>query len=211
MHEYISLLRGINVGGKTLKMANLVDIYESLDLRDVRTYIQSGNVLFNTTAMERNKIKGELELQIRDRFGLSVTAFIFRRNEFQEIIERNPLAGTGGRELGRLHVTFLEKKPEEELVERLPPDKNTADEYRVIGTEVYLYCPGGYGKTPLSNSFFEKNLAVRATTRNWRTVNRLYQISIGKEVGKKRRSNLKGFPPERGSGGEFPPLISSGA
>lgn len=179
MHEYISLLRGINVGGKTLKMDRLASLYESLGLRDVTTYIQSGNVLFNTAHADMGGLKATIENQIRDQFGLSVTVIIKDRRELAEIIERNPFVQMGRAEVDKMHVTFLEGKPEEAWLERLPLDAGMGDEFRVIGTEVYLLCPGGYGRTVLSNSFFEKNLQVRATTRNWRTVNKLYQIATG--------------------------------
>jgi uncharacterized protein (DUF1697 family) len=97
--------------------------------------------------------------------------------ELGRIIADNPLLNTGSREVERLHVTFLEDQPKGDQ----PPasTKRTSDEFRVVGKEVYLYCPGGYGKTVYSNSYFEKHLGVRATTWNWRTVEKLYEITGG--------------------------------
>jgi uncharacterized protein (DUF1697 family) len=177
MHEYVSLLRGINVGGKTLKMDNLLSVYENLGLLDARSYIQSGNVLFNTTSTDTRNIKEELQNRIRSLFGLEVTIIIRQRRELERIIERNPFIGSGGREPNRMHVTFLEEGAKVKLPESLRSDMNTNDEFRVTGTEIYLYCPGGYGKTVFSNSFFEKKLGVRATTRNWKTVTELHRIA----------------------------------
>jgi uncharacterized protein (DUF1697 family) len=177
MREYISLLRGINVGGKTLKMDGLMEVYESLGLRDVRSYIQSGNVLFNTQNDDAGSVKKALQNRIRSRFGLEVTVVMRNRRELQSIIERNPFIGSGGREINRMHVTFLEESGKRQLPESLRSDMDTNDEFRMIGTEIYLYCPGGYGITVFSNSFFEKMLGVRATTRSWNTATELWRIA----------------------------------
>jgi uncharacterized protein (DUF1697 family) len=177
MHEYVSLLRGINVGGKTLKMNDLLSVYETLGLLDVKSYIQSGNVLFNAKDTGTRGIKEELQNRIRSRFGLEVTIMLRSRRELGKIIERNPFVESGGREPNRMHVTFLEATAKAKLPESLRSDMNTDDEFRLAGAEIYLYCPGGYGKTVFSNSFFEKKLGVRATTRNWKTVTELHRIA----------------------------------
>lgn len=177
MRDYISLLRGINVGGKTLKMDGLLKVYESLGLRDVKSYIQSGNVLFNAKDDDAESVKEELQKRIRSRFGLEVTVIIRNRRELQSIFERNPFIGSGGGKLDRMYVTFMEESPEREPPRDLRSDADTNDDFRIVGTEIYLYCPGGYGKTVFSNSFFEKKLGVRATTRNWKTVTELKRIA----------------------------------
>jgi uncharacterized protein (DUF1697 family) len=175
MLEYVSLLRGINVGGKTLKMDGLLKIYESMGLRDVKSYIQSGNVLFNTADTDTRSVREALQTRIRSRFGLEVTVIIRTRREVHNIIERNPFVDSGDRETTRMHVTFLEESAKAPLPES--PPAGTNDEFRLSGTEIYMYCPGGYGKTPFSNSYFEKKLGVRATTRNWKTVTELHRIA----------------------------------
>jgi uncharacterized protein (DUF1697 family) len=177
MREYVSLLRGINVGGKTLRMDGLLKVYESLGLRDVKSYIQSGNVLFNEKNVDVESVKEELQNRIRSRFGLDVTVIIRKRGELQGIIERNPFIASGGGEPKRMYVTFMEESPKGEPPQSLRSDTNAKDDFRMIGTEIYLYCPGGYGKTVFSNSFFEKKLGVRATTRNWNTVTELDRIA----------------------------------
>jgi uncharacterized protein (DUF1697 family) len=177
MREYISLLRGINVGGKTLKMDGLLKVYEGLGMRDVKSYIQSGNVLFNAQNDEAESVKEELQTRILSRFGLEVTVIVRNRRELRRIIERNPFIGSGGGELDRMYVTFMEVSPKGEPPHDLPSGADTKDDFRMIGTEIYLYCPGGYGKTIFSNSFFEKKLGVRATTRNWKTVTELNRIA----------------------------------
>jgi uncharacterized protein (DUF1697 family) len=177
VREYVSLLRGINVGGKTLKMDGLLKVYESLGLRDVKSYIQSGNVLFNAKDDDAGNVKEELQNRIRSRSGLEVTVIMRNRREIRRIIERNPFIGSGGGKLDRMYVTFLDEDPKGGLPHDLRPVADTNDDFRVIGTEIYLYCPGGYGKTVFSNSYFEKKLGVRATTRNWKTVTELNRIA----------------------------------
>jgi uncharacterized protein (DUF1697 family) len=176
MPEYVVLLRGINVGGKSLKMGPLVELFEAMNLREVRTYIQSGNVLFSATAKDAGNIKERLQARIAEQFGLEVTVILRTREELRKVIENNPLLEAGSREVERMHVTFLEEEPNSKPPADLPGAQGTMDEFSIAGKEVYLYCPGGYGKTVYSNSYFEKSLGVKATTRNWRTVNKLFEM-----------------------------------
>ncbi len=178
MLEYISLIRGINVGGKSLKMELLRSIYESLKLEDVKTYIQSGNVLFNSNTKNIEKIKNEIVKSIEKQSGLSVSVIIRKNKEIKNIIENNPFIKSGNNETERMYVTFLESVPDKNKMKGLIPSKKTKDEFKIIGKEIYLYCPEGYGKTVLSNDFFEKKLKLKATSRNWRTLNKLYEMSI---------------------------------
>jgi len=177
MTVYVALLRGVNVGGKTLEMRELAKLFESEGLREVRTYIQSGNVIFAAPQKDIRNLKARLQGRIAERFGLEVTVILRTREELRQIIENNTLLSSGSREVERLHVTFLEDRPKNGQ----PPisSKKTNDEFRLADKEVYLYCPNGYGKTVYSNSYFEKHLGVRATTRNWRTVEKLYEITGG--------------------------------
>ena len=190
MTVYVALLRGVNVGGKTLEMRELVKLFESEGLREVRTYIQSGNVIFATPEKDVRNLKARLQKRIAERFGLDVSIILRTREELRQIIENNPLLSSGSREIERLHVTFLEERQGGQ-----PPlsPKSGRDEFRLAGKEVYLYCPDGYGKTVYSNSYFEKHLGVRATTRNWRTVEKLYEITGGGQgVAAPRRQSRPG-------------------
>jgi uncharacterized protein (DUF1697 family) len=175
MKSFISLLRGINVSGHNMiKMAELKTLYESIGLTDVSTYIQSGNVVFRSEQNDPSVLGALIERAIQKRFGSSVTVIIRRPAELAKIIKTNPFLGLNKVDEARLYVTFLQTKPTATLVEALGPvAAKTPDEYRIIANEVYLHCPNGYGKTVLSNTFFEKHLNLKATTRNWNTVNRL--------------------------------------
>jgi uncharacterized protein (DUF1697 family) len=177
MYEYISFLRGINVGGKVLKMDRVVELYLSVGLADVRSYIQSGNVLFNTSKWRLKGLERELQHQIEYRLSFDVSVIIRSRQQLKSIIRNNPFSNRSDFETRSSYVTFLSGRIREDSLRNVGTEKITIDEYRLAETEVYLFCPGGYGKTIYSNNFFEKNLGTRATTRNWNTITKLLEIS----------------------------------
>jgi uncharacterized protein (DUF1697 family) len=172
MHAYISLLRGVNVGGTSLSMKSLVELYDSMGLKDAQSYIQSGNVLFNASEKDVSRISFGIEAEIARRFKMHVKVIIRTQHELKKVLASNPFA-----EWQKTYVTFLAVKPAPELIASLTSSKTTTDEFRVLGREIYLYCPGGYGKTVWSNAFFEKKLHLNATTRNWKTLTALYEVS----------------------------------
>ena len=172
------MLRGINVSGhKVIKMDELKKLYESFGFFAVKTYIQSGNVIFATQTNNQEEIGSKIKSEIEKKFGFIVPVIIRTKNEIQNVLTENPFINMGISELDKMHVTFLENKPKTEFIEKLPVNMNTTDQFKLIGREIYLFCPEGYGKTLLNNNFFEKHLKVSATTRNWKTVNKLYEIS----------------------------------
>ena len=106
------------------------------------------------------------------------------KNSFQQIIDSNPFLYQRNENPEKLHVTFLSDTPSESALSNLPVPADPkgsgagkADEFMVYDKEIYLFCPNGYGRTKISNSFFERKLSVSATTRNWKTVNALYGIA----------------------------------
>jgi len=173
----ISMLRGINVSGqKTIRMPELKALVESLGFTQVTTYLQSGNVVFDCANGEVSTIAGSLEKAIERHFGFTVSVLMRDRDDFRRIIEGNPFLTGRNEDPERLHVTFLSALPSAVAVKDLETSIDTTDEYFLSGKEIYLFCPNGYGRTKLSNTFFEKKLKVAATTRNWKTVNALYAM-----------------------------------
>ncbi len=181
MTSFISLLRGINVSGHNMiKMAELKKLYESLGFRNVTTYIQSGNVIFQSGKDDSGSVEAAIERAIERKFGFPVTVIARKPAELAGIIKANPFSGSDKIDETRLYVTLLKTKPAPEVVKALQPAAaRSTDQYKITGSEVYLYCPNGYGRTLLSNTFFEKQLKVKATTRNWKTVNTLYAMASG--------------------------------
>jgi uncharacterized protein (DUF1697 family) len=178
-NTYISMLRGINVSGqKAIKMAELKALYESLHLTNVTTYIQSGNVIFQSAISDPLKIAASIERAIEKSFGFSVAVVLRRPSDFRKVIGKRPSLGTNKIDEARLYVTFLKSKPDPSLTKILSGMKQKEpDLFTIAGGEIYVYCPNGYGKTILSNTFFEKQLKVTSTTRNWNTVQTLLAMS----------------------------------
>lgn len=176
MPTFISILRGINVGAqRKLPMAELKLIYGSLGLKDIVTYIQSGNVIF-TLAGRRDipALSRQLEALILEKYRFRVPVLIRSVAEMEKVVAGNPFLKEKGIDPEKLHVTFLGEEPG---VPAIDPPANCGDRFFISGREVYLYCPNGYGTSKLSNAFFEQKLKVTATTRNWKTVQKLLALA----------------------------------
>ena len=176
MTTFVAMARGVNVGGRTrVAMADLRALFTGLGYEDVATYIQSGNVVFRT-ASTATALGPAIERALEERFGHPIKVVLRTHAELCSVLDHNPLGG-GGRDPARLHVTFLADRPAKSLVTALDPDAFGPDEFRVVGREVYVHCPDGYGRTKITNTFFERALAVVATTRNLKTVGELARLS----------------------------------
>jgi uncharacterized protein (DUF1697 family) len=175
--KYIALLRGVNVGGKTLKMADLLEVLKSKGFQNVRTYIQSGNIIFDENNIEPGKLSVNIENIISKAFGISVNVIIRTEKELEKIVNNNPLIKTTNNDIDKLHVTFLRESPLPGTIQALETFKDKNEKYIINGKEVYLYCPNGYGKTKLNNANLEKKLKTIATTRNWKTTLKLLDLS----------------------------------
>jgi uncharacterized protein (DUF1697 family) len=177
MTIYIALLRGINVSGqKVIKMDALKGIFESMQYQNVKTYIQSGNVIFQADEDQYNQLVKEIEDKLLRELGYEVTVIIRTLGELKEIINQNPYHVSELKQDEKIYISFLSEKPTDEAVEVLQSFQNDIDDFRVQGREVYLLCRKGYGKTLFSNQFIEKKLGVNATTRNWNSVNKITAI-----------------------------------
>jgi uncharacterized protein (DUF1697 family) len=173
------MLRGINVSGqKIVKMENLRSSFEALGFRRVRTYVQSGNVIFEATRGSPKDLAKSIEGKILSDFRFSVPLFLRTSDEMKEIVSYNPFLREKEIDGSKLHVTFLSESPANDAKERIGSLNALPDQFRLKGREIYLYCPNGHGRTKLSNTALEKRLSVGATTRNWKTVNQLVKISL---------------------------------
>ena len=177
------MLRGINVSGqKTIRMKDLVSLYESLGLGDVRTYVQSGNVIFTSPQRDTRELSGLIEQTIEQASGFKVAVLVRTPSELQFVIRHNPLLNEPDIDKIKLAVTFLSDVPDSSRVRQIQGATDSSDKFVIVNKEIYLYCPSGFARTKFSNEFFEKKLGVTATTRNWRTVNALLDIASSGEV-----------------------------
>jgi uncharacterized protein (DUF1697 family) len=178
MNTYICLLRGINVSGlKPIKMSDLVTDFEEIGFTNVVTYLQSGNVVFDTSERDLAKILHIIETKIIKSFGFVVSALIRNKGEWYRVFTENPFLNQRKEDAEKLYVTFLSTEPADSEIKSLKGPAGITDEFILSGKEIYLFCPDGYGRTKLSNAYFEKKLKVTATTRNWRTVSALEEIA----------------------------------
>lgn len=175
---YIAMLRGINVSGhRIIKMEQLRASLAAVGLGNVKTYVQSGNVAFEAPNDSVANLRRKIEEKILRDFGFSAPVLLTTSTEMEKIIKRNPFPKAPAIDQSKLHVTFLSDDPPKSAVEQLRPLAGAHEQYRIIGREIYLYCPNGYGNTKLSNTAIEKKLSVGATTRNWKTVNTLLAMT----------------------------------
>ena len=186
MQTYISILRGINVGGKkSVKMDVLRKIYVDLGFQNVQTYIQSGNVVFCSENSSTQDLAIKIAEKILETFAFDVPIIILTLQELQEVIKNNPFLveiiennqkenqqenqQDSQKDKIHFHITFLSEIPEKALFDKIKENIYQKDEFSLLGKSIYLYCPDSYSNSKLTNGFFETKLKVIATTRNWKT------------------------------------------
>lgn len=178
MSKYISLLRGINVGGRRkILMVDLKEVYKQLGFSNVQTYIQSGNVWFETKSNEKpENIATQIAKSIKEKYDFEVPAILRSTEEMSKILDDNPFLKEENVDIKKLHVTFLADMSNESELEAIKTFNYEPDRFEIIGKEVFIYCEDKYHKSKLSNTFFEKKLKVTTTTRNWKTVGKLVEL-----------------------------------
>ena len=157
-------------GQKPIRMASLKESCESLGLQSVRTYLQSGNVVFCAQQTDPKKVAALLRDRIARDFGHEVEVLVLSEKELNFVADTNPLWPKSDGEEKLYHGTFLTQSIPEGRFRKLKLPVRPGEQAVIAGRVIFLYCPHGYGKTKINNSFFEKALGVSATTRNWRTI-----------------------------------------
>mgnify|MGYP005757632923 CR=1 FL=1 len=176
MDRRIAILRGINVGGKRkILMADLKSMCEKLGLKNVTTYIQSGNLIFNSDK-QNSELENDLEKAITEKFGFDVPVIVRTENELETAISKNPFFDKDA-DIKQLHLTFLKEKPNKENIEKALKLDYEPDKFKIDDRDTFIFCEGKYHESKLTNNFFEKQLKVGATTRNWKTVLKLSELS----------------------------------
>ena len=179
MTAYLALLRSINLGRHNkISMPDLRSLFESLGCSQVATYIQSGNVVFTLETGADVAIGSELERLIDENLGVETVLLIRSKSEIEAVVAGNPFQAPDY-DVSNVHVTFLATAGESDLSSKTDASAYQPDRFVRSGREVYLYCPEGYGRTRLTNAFWERQLKTPATTRNWRTVTTLRDMFTG--------------------------------
>ena len=178
METYIAILRGINVSGqKKIKMAELREHLAELKYEALQTYIQSGNILFQSQPVEESMFEQEITDKIKEKYGFDVPVMVRTLSDWKRIHAENPFTEVPVEEYNRLFVAFLDQEPKPANEEVLKGMQFETEEFVMAGREVYYYCRNGAGRAKLSNNLLEKKLKVSATSRNFKTVEKLLTLA----------------------------------
>ena len=177
MPTHVALLRGINLGSRRLPMKDLARIFEDEGCADVRTYIQSGNVVYRAGAALARRISDMVEAAIAERFGFEAPVVTRTAAEIAAVVRANPYANEAAADPKSVHVAFLKDLPAPRAVSSLDPDRSPPDTFVVRGREIYLHLPNGAARSKLTNPWFDSRLRTVSTSRNWRTVTTLEQMA----------------------------------
>ena len=165
------------MGGKNkLPMKDLAAMFADVGCADVRTYIQSGNVVYRASKTVVARVPELVAAAIKERFGLRVPVVTRTAEELREVSERNPFLKDGA-DTAALHVMFLNDEPSAARAATLNPERSPGDAFALRGREIYLHCPNGLARTKLTNEYFDRKLATTSTVRNWNTVLRLLEMA----------------------------------
>ena len=176
MATYVGLLRAINLGSvNKISMPALRTMMEDLGYGNVRTYVQSGNVVFDAPRTSHSTLSSQIERAISSTFGHDISVIVRKGSDLERVVSGNPFATEDVLPLA-LHVVFLAHSAPAKAVKALDPAKWLPDKFEVRGAEVYLFLPTGMGRSKMSISYFEKALSIRGTARNWNTVNKLRDL-----------------------------------
>jgi uncharacterized protein (DUF1697 family) len=174
---FVALLRAVNVGGNNkIAMPALRVTLESLGYSDVTTYIQSGNIVFDSTQRKSAALVPQIEAAISRDFGLAIDVVVRSARELTTAIESNPYVGRITNPLA-LHVVFLNEAPDRARVNTLDPTRFRPDEFTFGTRELYLHCPDGVGRSKLPSALLTKLAPEPATMRNWNTVTKLAALA----------------------------------
>jgi uncharacterized protein (DUF1697 family) len=178
MTVYIVLLRGINVGGHNkIAMNDLRKLLANLGFSDIITYIQSGNVVFKSEVKDPSLIGEMIKQGIREKFSLNIEVIAKSREELSKIIGSIPFKEADIINGEQIYLTFLSKKPSDDLIEKLEKVDGEGDKIIVEGKTGYILCKKGYSETIYNNNYIERKLNVIATTRNFQTTKKLEDIA----------------------------------
>jgi uncharacterized protein (DUF1697 family) len=173
MPAFVSFLRAINVGGRNMiRMDALKALHESLGYKDVRTHLQSGNVVFRAKSADAAKI----EKAIKKAFDADISVIVRSTGELRAAVEANPFPKRAA-EANRFVVVFLSGQPSGDLESYTGPE-----EKQIVGRELYIYYSGDMARSKLTNALIERKLGVKGTARNWNTVNKMLELAEALEA-----------------------------
>jgi uncharacterized protein (DUF1697 family) len=178
MPAVIAMLRGINLGNRRVKMDDLRAVYESLGFANVRTYVQSGNVVFEAKERDLPRLATQIEKAQERTFGFQADTILRTADDLRGVISRNPFAKRKDIVPGKLLVAFLEAVPDAAARKKFLEIKADPEEMFLDGRELYIYFPNGQARPKLNVPQVYKTLNTRWTGRNWNTVEALLEMAL---------------------------------
>jgi uncharacterized protein (DUF1697 family) len=179
MPAFLSLFRGINVGGhQKVRMDELKALHDALGLRDVVTYIQSGNVLFTGDNLDTIQLSQQIAAGFAQRFGFTVTVVVRTAGEFRAMMANNPFLEQPDKESKWVLVLFLATRPASTALVELQQAYAGPEEYHLVGQELFVFYPDGIGRSKFTLPLIEKKLKTIGTGRNWNTILQLQKLLL---------------------------------
>lgn len=167
MNLYICFLRAVNIASKNkINMKSLVIELEKIDLTNIRYYVHTGNIVFNSK-LTKNDLTNKIYATIKSTYDHDITVIVKTADETQSILLNNPFLSEPKIDLSKLHITLLEDQPNPELVAGIGDKRGGDDLWKLRNDVIYVYVENGYGRSKITNNFFESKLKVKATSRSW--------------------------------------------
>jgi uncharacterized protein (DUF1697 family) len=177
MPVYLSMLRGVNVGGHNkISMSELCELYAALKFEDPRTYVQSGNIIFRAKEADESTLAKKIQSSIEKKFGFHPEVVLRTTSDMRKVMAANPFAKRANIEPNKLLVDFLVTEPSAEVQEKIAAIQASPEELHLVGRELYIYFPDGIGRSKLV-PVLDRILKTSATGRNWNSVVKMLEIA----------------------------------
>lgn len=165
-------------GHNSIKMTELTKLYIDLGFNDAETYIQSGNVIFSSDdKISVPSLAANIEKGILERFSFIIPVMIRTSNELGALFSSNPFLNEINFDPSKMAVLFLHDKPTEAQIQKVAGIDYPPDRFKIVGTDIFIYCPNGFGRTKLYTNFFENKMKVKGTARNWKTITTISELA----------------------------------
>lgn len=170
-------------GHNKIKMTELASLFQKLGFKDAETFIQSGNVIFTLLdELTTKEIASKIERAICKKYGHNISAIVRTEKELRDATTLNPFLIEKEFNPARMAVLFLAEEPSADQIAKVDNIYYPPDKFKIIGKEIFIYCPDGFAKTKLYTNFFENKMKVKGTARNWNTVKTILEIAERKHL-----------------------------
>jgi uncharacterized protein (DUF1697 family) len=175
MIRYFAFLRAINVGGRFIKMEDLRNVISSLGYENVETYIQSGNIIFDTYIDDKRDLENQIEVSISDKFNLDAPTFVRDVDELKQLVNSDPFGHDDSNKAQTLYISLTKDIISNELTKILENDPSEVDEFRIFQNHIFWLYHRNKGKSKHTNNKIERTIKQQATRRNFRTIRKLLE------------------------------------